>query len=195
MLNYLLKPLALMGLLLLFPILIISVLFVFIEDGLPILFIQKRLGLNKKIFNLYKIRSMYKDTPSLGTHEVSEMHYLKVGSVLRILKIDELPQVINYLKGDINLIGPRPSLPNQSDLTRHREDNDIFSITPGITGLAQVLGYDMSNPSLLAKVDRMYIQNQSIKMDLLIFIATFFHPFRKELSKKFENKIMKFKEE
>ena len=138
---------------------------------------------------------MYKDTPSLGTHEVSEMHYLKVGSVLRILKIDELPQVINYLKGDINLIGPRPGLPNQSDLTRHREDNDIFSITPGITGLAQVLGYDMSNPSLLAKVDRMYIQNQSIKLDLLIFIATFFHPFRKELSKKFENKIMKFKEE
>ena len=195
MLNFFLKPLALLGLVLLSPILIISIFLILIEDGFPVFFIQKRLGINKKVFNLYKIRSMHKDAPNLGTHEVSNAHYLKIGSILRSLKIDELPQVVNYLKGDINLIGPRPGLPNQNELTKHRDENNIFAIVPGISGLAQVLGFDMSKPKLLAKVDLLYIRDKSIKLDLLIFVATFFKPFRKKLLDKYQNEIVKFNEE
>jgi len=195
MLNFFLKPLALLGLILLTPLLLISIFFIFIEDGFPVFFIQKRLGINKKVFNLYKIRSMYKDAPNLGTHEVSNVHYLKIGSILRKLKIDELPQVVNYLKGDINLIGPRPGLPNQYELTKYRDENNIFAIVPGISGLSQILGFDMSNPRLLAKVDLLYIRDKSIKLDLLIFVATFFKPFRKKLLDKYQNEIVKFNEE
>ena len=195
MLNFFLKPLALLGLILLTPLLLISIFFIFIEDGFPVFFIQKRLGINKKVFNLYKIRSMYKDAPNLGTHEVSNVHYLKIGSILRKLKIDELPQVVNYLKGDISLIGPRPGLPNQNELTKYRDENNIFAIVPGISGLAQVLGFDMSNPRLLAKVDLLYIRDKSIKLDLLIFVATFFKPFRKKLLGKYQNEIVKFNED
>ena len=195
MLNFFLKPLALLGLILLTPLLLISIFFIFIEDGFPAFFIQKRLGINKKVFNLYKIRSMYKDAPNLGTHEVSNVHYLKIGSILRKLKIDELPQVVNYLKGDINLIGPRPGLPNQYKLTKYRDENNIFAIVPGISGLSQILGFDMSNPRLLAKVDLLYIRDKSIKLDLLIFVATFFKPFRKKLLDKYQNEIVNFNEE
>ena len=195
MLNFFLKPLALLGLILLTPLLLISIFFIFIEDGFPAFFIQKRLGINKKVFNLYKIRSMYKDAPNLGTHEVSNLHYLKIGSILRKLKIDELPQVVNYLKGDINLIGPRPGLPNQYELTKYRDENNIFAIVPGISGLSQILDFDMSNPRLLAKVDLLYIRDKSIKLDLLIFVATFFKPFRKKLLDKYQNEIVKFNEE
>ena len=195
MLNFFLKPLALLGLILLSPLLLISIFFILIEDGFPVFFIQKRLGINKKVFNLYKIRSMYKDAPNLGTHEVSNVHYLKIGSILRKLKIDELPQVVNYLKGDINLIGPRPGLPNQYELTKYRDENNIFAIVPGISGLSQILDFDMSNPRLLAKVDLLYIRDKSIKLDLLIFVATFFKPFRKKLLGKYQNEIVKFNEE
>ena len=195
MLNFFLKPLALLGLILLTPLLLISIFFIFIEDGFPVFFIQKRLGINKKVFNLYKIRSMYKDAPNLGTHEVSNVHYLKIGSILRKLKIDELPQVVNYLKGDINLIGPRPGLPNQYELTKYRDENNIFAIVPGISGLSQILDFDMSNPRLLAKVDLLYIRDKSIELDLLIFVATFFKPFRKKLLDKYQNEIVKFNEE
>jgi len=195
MLNFFLKPLALLGLILLTPLLLISIFFIFIEDGFPVFFIQKRLGINKKVFNLYKIRSMYKDAPNLGTHEVSNVHYLKIGSILRKLKIDELPQVVNYLKGDINLIGPRPGLPNQYELTKYRDENNIFAIVPGISGLSQILDFDMSNPRLLAKVDLLYIRDKSIELDLLIFVATFFKPFRKKLLDKYQDEIVKFNEE
>ena len=195
MLNFFLKPLALLGLVLLSPLLLISIFFILIEDGFPVFFIQKRLGINKKVFNLYKIRSMYKDDPNLVTHEVSKVHYLKIGSILRKLKIDELPQVVNYLKGDINLIGPRPGLPNQYELTKYRDENNIFAIVPGISGLSQILDFDMSNPRLLAKVDLLYIRDKSIELDLLIFVATFFKPFRKKLLDKYQDEIVKFNEE
>ena len=132
---------------------------------------------------------MYLSAPNLGTHEVSSSNYLKVGSILRKLKIDELPQVINFIKGDINLIGPRPGLPSQSDLKKFRLANDIFNTTPGITGLAQVLGYDMSHPEKLAKIDCLYISNKNLKLDLIIFFATFFKSFKKELSVMFLEEI------
>ncbi len=190
MINNFLKILAFFGLILLSPLIILSSLLVLIEDGFPVLFMQDRLGLNKKIFTIYKIRSMYKETPNLGTHEVSNIQYLKVGHFIRKFKIDELPQVINYIRGDINLIGPRPGLPNQSELLKKREQNNVFHIKPGITGFAQVLGYDMSNPGVLANIDELYIKRKSFKLDLMIFIATFIKSYRQKLSLKFREEIM-----
>jgi O-antigen biosynthesis protein WbqP len=195
MINFLLKILAAFGLFLLSPIIILSLLLVFIEDGLPLFFMQDRLGRNKGVFKIYKIRTMYNNTPNLGTHDVSDLHYLKIGHFLRKLKIDELPQVINFIKGDINLIGPRPGLPNQNELTECRNKNNIFEIIPGISGLAQVLGYDMSNPSLLAKIDGLYIERKSVKLDLIIFIATFYKPYKEKLAVIFKNEILEYLQE
>tara|TARA_B100000780_G_C20994615_1_gene397823 strand:- start:473 stop:892 length:420 start_codon:yes stop_codon:yes gene_type:complete len=121
---------------------------------------------------------MHNETPNLGTHEVSTDNYLKTGSFLRKLKIDELPQILNYLKGDLNLIGPRPGLPSQSKLKEIRLAKDIFDVKPGITGLSQVLGYDMEDPLTLSKVDNIYIKKRNIRIDLLIFLATFIKPLR-----------------
>lgn len=193
--NFTLKILATFGLILLSPLIAISLLLILIEDGLPVLFIQNRLGLNKKVFRIYKIRTMYKETPNLGTHDVSSSQYLKVGKILRKLKIDELPQIFNFIKGDINLIGPRPNLPNQGELIKYRDKDCVFSIIPGISGLAQVLGFDMSNPRLLSNIDALYIRKKSYKLDILIFIATFLKSYRKKLALKFKNEILKYTEE
>jgi len=195
MAKFLLKILAAFGLFLLTPIIVFSLLLVLIEDGFPLFFIQDRLGLNEKVFKIYKIRTMFNNTPNLGTHDISNTNYLRTGHILRKLKIDELPQIINFIKGDINLIGPRPGLPNQYELTQCRNENNIFEIVPGISGLSQVLGYDMSNPKLLSKVDKLYINKKTVKLDLVIFIATFYKPYKKKLNVMFENEILKYSKE
>lgn len=187
--KILIKILFASTLIVLSPIIFFFMLLVLIENGKPALFIQERLGKNMTIIRIYKIRTMKNNTPNLGTHEVNNSNYLKVGSILRKTKIDELPQVLNYLNGDINLIGPRPGLPNQLELKKYRELNRIFDVKPGITGLAQVLGYDMSKPELLALVDRIYINNKSIKLDLLIFLATFFRFAKNIINKLYGNDI------
>jgi len=186
------KFLTLILFLLISPIIIISMIMIYLEDGRPLILSQDRIGLNKKVFKLYKIRTMYKSAPILGTHEVSKAHYLKVGKLLRATKIDELPQVINYLKGELSIVGPRPGMPNQNELTEHREKQNIFKFMPGITGLSQILGYDMSNPELLSKVDKLYIENKSIRLDIDIVIATFIANRRKLIKNKFINEIAKF---
>ncbi|MDB4244530.1 sugar transferase [Gammaproteobacteria bacterium] len=193
MINLILKVLAGICLIAISPLIFISILFVLIEDGFPAIFVQERLGKNLKIFKIYKIRTMYQDTPNLGSHEVSASNYLKIGSILRKLKIDELPQVINFINGDINLIGPRPGLPSQIKLKEFRLKNGIFNTTPGITGLGQVLGYDMSNPEQLALIDALYIQNKSVKIDLMIFIATFLNLYKIKLSTIFIEEINRIK--
>tara|TARA_A100001388_G_scaffold253435_1_gene216523 strand:+ start:4222 stop:4818 length:597 start_codon:yes stop_codon:yes gene_type:complete len=192
--GYVLKIFFLFGFIFLLPLLIFVSIVVWLEDGLPAMFVQERLGLNKKKFYLYKIRTMFKSTPNLGTHEIDSFHHLKSGSVLRKLKIDELPQLINYIKGDINLIGPRPGLPNQKRLSKYREKYNIYDFKPGITGLAQVLSYDMSNPKLLAMIDNLYIENKNTKLDITIFFATFFNIFKKKLNRRFAQNIEEFKE-
>ncbi|MAR94939.1 MAG: sugar transferase [Gammaproteobacteria bacterium] len=191
MISYLLKIFALLGLLLLSPFLVIAMVVLFIEDGLPVIFIQKRLGKDKKIFNFYKLRTMKKNAPNKGTHEVSKLNYLKCGHFLRKYKIDELPQVINYIKGDINLVGPRPGLPSQSELNEFRVIYDVFDVRPGITGLSQVLGYDMSDPELLSKLDKIYINNRSVKIDFYIFVATFINAYKSKVYKALQKDIDK----
>lgn len=151
---------------------------------MPIFFIQQRIGLNKKIFKLFKIRTMKNNAPELGTHEVENSYQLKIGVIIRKIKIDELPQLINVIKGDINLVGPRPGLVNQEELTLTRSKKNIYDIKPGITGLAQILGYDMSNPSRLAEIDKIYMANKSYQIDCLILLGTFLAFPRKYLSSK-----------
>ncbi len=191
--NFLLKTIFFILLVIVSPLLIFTCLLVFIEDGSPVMFIQRRLGKNKRIFKIYKIRTMLKETPNLGTHEVDESSFLKVGIFFRKTKIDELPQVINFLMGDIDMVGPRPGLPSQKELIAQREKHEIYCIRPGITGLAQVLGYDMENPAKLSQVDSIYIRNKSWYLDCIIFFATFLRFYKLMLIKKFSTELESLK--
>jgi O-antigen biosynthesis protein WbqP len=163
----------LIGLICMSPFLFLAALALIAEDGMPVFFVQDRIGQNKKCFKIIKIRTLKNGTPHTGTHELETKHRLRVGILLRKTKLDEFPQLLNVLKGEINLIGPRPGLPNQDLLLKHRSDREVFQIKPGITGLAQVMGYDMSNPERLSEVDEMYISRRSLKINLLILLATF----------------------
>ena len=172
------------GLLLISPFLILAGILILVEDGLPIFFIQNRLGLKKTIFRIYKLRTMKKNTPQRGTHEIGKSYQLKAGKIARSLKIDEFPQLINVLKGEINLVGPRPGLKSQIELERARSAQGVFNIKPGITGLSQILGYDMSDPEKLAEIDKIYMDNQSKKTNFLILLGTFLKFPRKYLKSK-----------
>ena len=169
------------GLLLMLPLLLISALIIIAEDGLPFIFTQNRIGENLLIFKIFKIRTLKVCSPNKGIHELDDSYRLFSGAIIRKIKLDEFPQLINVLKGDINLIGPRPGLPEQIELKDARLLKGIYKIKPGITGLAQVLGYDMSDPLKLSEVDRIYIENQSFRLDSLILISTFIKYPRKYL--------------
>ena len=184
-----LKAFALIGLILLSPVILISCILIIFEDGIPVFFVQERIGKNEKTFKLFKIRTMIKNAPITGTHNISKNHLLRFGNLLRRLKIDELPQVINYIFGDLNLIGPRPGMPSQIELLRARKEKKIFQIKPGITGLAQIMGYDMSNPKLLSDIDKLYIDKKSIRLDIMIFFATFFNIMKTKIRDELKNEI------
>tara|TARA_B100001057_G_scaffold289963_1_gene290011 strand:- start:1193 stop:1774 length:582 start_codon:yes stop_codon:yes gene_type:complete len=169
------------GLLAILPLLLISALIIIAEDGLPFLFTQNRIGKNLLIFKIFKIRTLKVSSPNTGTHELDNSYRLLSGAIIRKIKLDEFPQLVNVLMGDINLIGPRPGLLEQIELRDARLLKDIYKIKPGITGLAQVLGYDMSDPIKLSEVDKIYIDNQSFVLDLLILISTFIKYPRKYL--------------
>jgi len=149
------------GLVVLLPFIII-VLLIGLFDSTKPLFIQKRVGRSQKPFLLFKFRTMVMNTKAVGTHEVDPMSITKFGHFLRKSKIDELPQLFNVLKGEMSLVGPRPCLPNQTDVINAREDKDVFKVRPGITGLAQLREIDMSTPELLAEIDEQMIDSISL---------------------------------
>lgn len=156
---------------LVFPFCIIIIFVLYIELKSPI-FSQKRLGRNKKIFVLRKFRTMKIGTPSLGTHNVSVNAVTKSGVFLRKTKLDELPQLLNVLRGEMSLVGPRPCLSGQIDVISERDKRNIFSVKPGITGLSQIRSIDMSVPELLATTDELMINNLGIKMYFSLLIRT-----------------------
>lgn len=143
----------------------------FFDTGSP-LFIQTRLGQHQRKFKVIKFRTMKKDTPSVATHLAQSSSITKMGNFLRKTKLDELPQLINVLKGDMSFVGPRPGLPNQFELTQEREVRGIFHFRPGITGLAQINEIDMSTPRKLAKYDQLMLKNLSIWLYFRIIIMT-----------------------
>ncbi len=133
---------------------------------------QIRVGRDEKLFTMWKLRSMYMGTPSLGTHEVATDRTTRVGRLVRRLKLDELPQAYNVLRGDMSLVGPRPCLPNQHAVIDERRARRVFAIRPGITGLAQIEGIDMSRPAELAQSDQNYMEQQSLALDVRICFRT-----------------------
>lgn len=136
------------------------------------LFFQTRLGLRERPFQLLKLRTMHVATPSIASHQVGANNILVTGRLLRRLKIDELPQIWNVLNGTMSFVGPRPGLPNQTDLTEARRRHGVFVLVPGITGVAQIKGIDMSTPERLAEVDKSYDRPWSLSRDLRILWAT-----------------------
>ncbi|WP_338074341.1 sugar transferase [Hyphomicrobium sulfonivorans] len=138
----------------------------------PGLFKQARVGRNRKLFTLYKLRTMSAGTGDRASHEVAASQITRIGRILRRTKLDELPQLINVLKGDMSFVGPRPCLPNQESLIAERVSRDVFAIRPGITGAAQLAGIDMSTPTELSIVDARYRSDINFRSDLAYIIGT-----------------------
>lgn len=159
------------GLLFLWPILFIISIVGLFDTGSPI-FIQTRVGKHKKPFNLIKFRTMSMDTQSVASHLASTSSITRFGVFLRKTKIDELPQLINVLKGEMSLVGPRPNLFNQHELIAEREVLGVYDVLPGITGLAQINNIDMSTPKLLAETDKKMIDTLTLSNYFKYIIKT-----------------------
>jgi lipopolysaccharide/colanic/teichoic acid biosynthesis glycosyltransferase len=152
---------SLFGLLFALPFLVILYIIGLFDTGSPI-FTQERVGRNKKPFTLVKFRTMKVDTASVASHLASTASITSFGGFLRKTKLDELPQLWNVLKGEMSLVGPRPGLFNQEELTAARDAHNVYSVRPGITGEGQVNDVDMSTPELLAEIDAKMIRELNL---------------------------------
>ena len=164
---------ALSGIIITSPIFLIIVILGFLDTGSPI-FVQNRVGQNKQPFKLFKFRTMSLDTASVATHLVSKSSVTKLGGLLRKTKLDELPQLYNVLRGEMSMVGPRPCLSNQQELINERFRRDVYSVPPGITGLAQINNIDMSTPKLLSEPDQKMIQELTLSKYFKYIILTVF---------------------
>lgn len=166
---------ALFFLFLLSPIFLIIAFAIYIEDGNPIFFKQKRVGSNYSFFTIYKFRSMKKNTPNVATHllENPEFYLLRIGRLLRKSSLDELPNLINILNGEMVFVGPRPALYNQDDLMQLRLVSGISKLKPGITGWAQINGRDEITIEKKVELERDYLHKKSFIFDMKILIKTF----------------------
>ena len=165
------------------PLILVLSLIVKLTSTGPVLFKQKRVGKDCRHFMIYKFRSMYVDTPKdTPTHllENPEAFITPIGSFLRKLSLDELPQIFNIFKGDITLVGPRPALWNQDDLIAERAKNGANDIRPGLTGLAQVSGRDELPIAIKARYDGEYKAKMSFLFDMKILLLTVRAVFRSE---------------
>ncbi len=161
--------------LILSPVFLAVALAIFLEDGSPIFFKQRRVGINYTFFNIYKFRSMKKNTPNVATHllENPESYLLGLGVVLRKLSLDELPNLINIIKGEMVFVGPRPALFNQDDLMALRVATGVDKLKPGITGWAQINGRDEISIDEKVALEKEYLERKSIWFDLVIIVKTF----------------------
>lgn len=149
------------GVLFLSPIMLVLYIIGLFDTGSPV-FKQQRVGKNKKPFTLYKFRTMNVKAKSVATHLANTAEITKFGSFLRKSKLDELPQLINVVLGDMSLVGPRPNLFNQTELIEERDSRGVYNVVPGITGLAQINEIDMSTPKELAIKDAEMLQSLTI---------------------------------
>lgn len=166
---------ALIFLIVLFPIFFLVAFLILLEDGFPVFFKQKRVGLNYSFFNIYKFRSMKKNTPNVATHLLvnPDQYLLKIGKFIRKTSIDELPNLINIIKGDMALVGPRPALYNQDDLMALRVATGVDKLKPGITGWAQINGRDDISIEKKVQLEQEYMNKRSTLFDIEIIIKTF----------------------
>jgi len=140
----------------------------------PAILRQQRVGRYEQPFICLKLRTMQINTPQAPSHETSSRAITPVGHFLRRLKLDELPQLVNIIKGEMSFVGPRPCLPTQTALVEARRRYGLQAIRPGITGVAQVRGVDMSEPERLAALDATYLRDMSIGTDIKLMLATAF---------------------
>ena len=167
--------LSLVGLILLLPVLLIIALIIKLTSPGPVFFKQKRVGKNKTYFNILKFRTMRTDTPKdTPTHLLAnpDQYITSIGKVLRKTSLDELPQIINILKGDMSIIGPRPALWNQYDLIEERDRYGANDILPGLTGWAQINGRDELEIDVKARLDGEYVERMSFLFDCKCFFGT-----------------------
>jgi len=182
---------SLIGLLVLSPILIVIALIIKLESPGKILFTQKRVGKDKALFNIYKFRSMVSETPKdTPTHLLNDpsRFITKSGAFLRKSSLDELPQLLNILKGDMSIVGPRPALWNQDDLIAEREKYKANDMVPGLTGWAQINGRDELPIVEKAILDGYYVSHISLILDIKIFFLTIFKVLRSEGIREGEHK-------
>lgn len=169
------------GLIVLLPAFFMLAILIKLDSKGPVLFKQKRVGIHKTYFNILKFRTMKTNTPKdKPTHllDEPEQYITRLGGFLRKTSMDELPQILNILKGDMSIIGPRPALWNQLDLIEQREQYGANDVRPGLTGWAQVNGRDELTISVKSKLDGEYAQHISFQFDTICFIRTIVAVFR-----------------
>lgn len=175
--------LSLLGLIILSPVFLVLILAIKLDSPGPVLFKQKRVGIHKSHFMILKFRTMRIDTPKdMPTHLLQnpEQYITKVGKFLRKTSLDELPQIVNILKGDMAVVGPRPALWNQFDLIEERDKYSANDIRPGLTGWAQINGRDELEIPVKAALDGEYVKKMGPLMDLRCFFGTFVSVLRAE---------------
>jgi len=187
MYRFLKRPLdfliSLTGLLVLSPFLVLIALIIKLESEGKVLFIQKRVGKDKVLFDIYKFRTMVSETPKdTPTHLLNDptRFITRFGAFLRKSSLDELPQLLNILKGDMSIVGPRPALWNQDDLISERDKLNVNTLTPGLTGWAQINGRDELPILEKTILDGYYVQHLSFRLDIKIFFLTIFKVLRAE---------------
>ncbi len=173
--------LACVGLIILAPVFLVLIIAIKLDSPGPILFKQKRVGIHKSHFYILKFRTMYIDTPKdVPTHMLQspEQYITKMGKLLRKTSLDELPQIINIIKGDMAIVGPRPALWNQYDLIAERDKYGANDIRPGLTGWAQINGRDELEIPVKAGLDGEYVKKMGPVMDIRCFFGTFLSVLR-----------------
>ncbi|MCD7837178.1 MAG: sugar transferase [Lachnospiraceae bacterium] len=177
------RLLALLGLIVLSPVFLLLILAIKLDSKGPVLFKQKRVGIHKTYFNILKFRTMRIDTPKdMPTHMLKNpgQYITRLGGFLRRTSLDELPQIINILKGDMAIVGPRPALWNQYDLIEERDKYGANDVRPGLTGWAQINGRDELEIPVKARFDGEYVSRMGFRMDLKCFFGTFIKVFRED---------------
>lgn len=173
------RLIALIALIILSPLFLIVALSIMLNDGFPIFFKQKRIGRNYTFFIMYKFRTMKKETPNVATHLLltPDSYLLTIGKKLRRLSLDEIPNLINILKGEMGFVGPRPALYNQDDLMALRKQANVGGLLPGLTGWAQINGRDEISLEEKVALEKEYKERKSVKFDIEIFFKTFSSAF------------------
>ena len=173
---------SLFALIILSPLFLLISLIILIGDGKPVLFRQKRVGKNNELFTIYKFRTMKRGTENVasGKLENANAKITKFGRILRATSIDELPQLFNILNGTMSLVGPRPLIPEETEIRELREKYNVYTIRPGIMGWAQVNGRDTISLEQKALLDKEYVEKQSLGFDIKILIMTVLKVLRRE---------------
>ncbi len=173
---------SLFALIILSPLFLLISLIILIGDGKPVLFRQKRVGKNNELFTIYKFRTMKRGTENVasGKLENANAKITKFGRILRATSIDELPQFFNILNGTMSLVGPRPLIPEETEIRELREKYNVYTIRPGITGWAQVNGRDNISLEQKALLDKEYVEKQSLGFDIKILVMTVLKVLRRE---------------